>query len=255
MHIGTNSFLSSNMISVAIKRNFADLDQALARLSSGRRINSAADDPAGLIISERLRGRIGSLNREIENVQMSIGKYETVGHQIMDLRSQLNEMRSLAVGAANGAFNSEDTQRAYQDAADSLVANYNRAVANAEYNGRHTLDGSEGALANIASLTDIDLSNPEMAAETIDRIDAAAREIDAAMMDVGSTQKFDLESQLSSLMIERQNLVAAESQLADTDYAQEYANYIGTLIRTKASVALLSHSFLTGQSVLDLFGR
>ncbi len=235
-----------------INSNLSSMYSALEKLASGRRINRASDGPATLVISQQLQSQIASLTQEIENVSANIGKSETASATMTGLRDQLTEIRAMAVGAANGAVNSDEAQQAYAIAADSLTATFNATVRNASYNGKHLLDGSEGSLAEVAELVEMDLSSPEAAAATIERIDAAARDLDQAMVQVGAAQKNDLESRWKSLQITKQNLVAAESALTDTDYALEVSKYVGSLIRSQTAVALLSHSLMKAPSVVSL---
>lgn len=239
--------------SYSINRSLWDSIKAMEKLSSGLAINSAADDPAGLVISEQLRSSIATLNQEIENLSASIGKYETTSSVVQNLRSDLTELRSLAVGAANEGFNSESAQQAYADSANELIATYNHTIANAEYNGTKTLDGSEGSLASLEALQGIDLSTAEGATEALAAIDSTASQLDGVLGDLGAKQRYELESQLNNLQVERQNLIAAESQIRDVNFFDEYSDFIASEIRTKAAVALLAHSFLMQDSVLDLF--
>jgi len=252
MDFRINTNLASNIAVLGTNRNLASLYKSLEKLSSGRRINSAADDPAGLVITEQLQSQIAGLSQEIENVNANIYKYQSVSGTVMQMREQLTEMRSLALGAANAAFNDESAQRAYDNAAQSLASTYNLTAASAEYNGAKMLDGSEGSLASVTELSSIDLSTPEAAVGSLEEIDRAIAELDEITIDLGSTQKYDLEGRLSSLEIRRQNLTAAESSIGDTDYASEISNMIRSLIGTKASMAVLSHSFLTAQTVIGL---
>ena len=238
----------------SIGQNYNAMFKAMEKLSSGLRINRASDDPAGLVISEQLRSQIATLNQEIDNVTQTINKYETVSSSVMQLRSQLTDLRSYVVGASNTAVNSESAQSAYQAAADSLVATYNDTIASAEYNGSKTLDGSEGALASISKLTDIDLSNPDSVANALDTVDAAIREIDSTTVDLGAQQKNELESRKATLETNRQNLISAESQMRDTDYGDFISEYVGAMIREKASMAMLAHSRVMSSSILSLLG-
>ncbi len=255
MALSIRTDLGTALAVSSFNSNFDSLYRSLERLSTGRRINHASDDPAGLVISKQLQTQIGSLNREIDNISANIGKYQTVSSSVMELRDDLTELRSLAVGAANGALNSEDAQTAYATAAEAIVNTYNNTIANAHYNGRPTLDGSEGALAAVANLEGIDLSSPEAAIASLETIDAAARELDGVSVELGATQRYELESRRQSLEVTRQNLQAAESAITDTDYAMEMSIFTANLIRTKASMALIGHSLLASMDVTALFER
>lgn len=222
------------------------------KLASGLKINSAADDPAGLVISEQLRTRIASLNQEIENTSNLIHKYETGSSQVMELRSQLTEMRSLAIGAANEGFNSEAAQTAYDTQASYIVDRFNSAAGAAEFNGSKLLDGSEGSLGSVSTLEGVDLSTAASAQESIEVIDAAIAELDSIQVEIGATQKNELESRRSSLQITSENLIAAESQLRDTDYARQYSNMVMNMIKMQTSMALMSIDKTSSEGVLKL---
>lgn len=244
--------LASMDVARSTANNYASLSRAMARLSSGMKINSASDDPAGLVISERFRAQIASLNQEIENTTHLINKYETGSSTVMEMRSQLTELRSLAVSAANEGFNDETSQAALDRAADNIVDNFNRTADGAVYNGTNLFDGSEGSLANVAKLENVDLSSAEAAEASLALIDEKIAELDSVQIDLGATQKNALESRRSSLQITAQNLQAAESLLRDTDYAIEVVNMVREMIRLDASVALLSHTNIGANSVLKL---
>lgn len=246
-----NNF-ASNFAALAVNNNQMSLIISIAKLASGLKITKASDDPAGLVISEQLRTQIASLNQEIENISMNIGKYQTVSGTVGEMRNQLIEIRTLAVGAANSGGNSEEAQAAYALAADALVESFNFSRNNSTYNGVATLDGSAGSLANVDELSGIDLSTPEGAVAAINQIDAASSQLDEVQIDLGSTQRYDLESHKATLEVTRQNLVSAESQIRDLDVAREYSNMIASMIGLQLSTALLSHSNLTNRSVINL---
>ncbi len=245
--------LGARLAAAGFSGNYADLYSSMERLSSGRKINHASDDPAGLVISEQLQSQIASLNQEIENIGAVIDKYQTASSSVGELRGSLTELRSLAVAAANSAGNSAEAQEAYDTAATALTNSYNRTIANAHYNGAAILDGSEGSLAEVAQLEEIDLSSPEAAVATMEKIDDAASQLDDVTSTLGATQKFDLETQKQTLEVTRQNLEAAESTLADTDYAVEMSQFTSALIRSQVTMALLGHSFMSNRNVLSLF--
>lgn len=253
MGLSIRTNLGSTLTVMGLDRNLNNLYTSLERLATGKRINHASDDPSGLVISKQLLTQIGSLNQEIDNLSANINKYQTVSSSVIELRYDLSELRSLAVGAANAGVNSEEAQAAYNIAAESIVNTYNNTVANAHYNGTATLDGSEGSLAAVSELVDIDLSSAEGAVAALEAIDAAASELDRITIDLGATQKNEFESQRQSLEVTRQNLTAAESAVSDLDYAAEMSNFTAGLIRSQASLALMGYSMLTSQSVVSLF--
>ncbi len=158
-------------ITGSVNSAFAGMYKSLQKLSSGMKINSAADGPAQLIISEQFRTQIATLNQQIENTSMQIGKYSTASSTLSEMRSQLTEMRTLAIGAANEGGNSEAAQQAYADSASLLESNFNVTLNRAEYNGAVLFDGGEGSLANLTDLSGVDLSSADGANLSIVLID------------------------------------------------------------------------------------
>jgi len=252
--IGRFSFFTAQSSFVrSINSGYSNLLRSIERLSSGSRINRASDGPADLVISEQLRSRIASLNKEIENTSNLINKYETASSTVMEMRRQLTELRTTAVAAADGGFVDEAQRNALQAEADNLAASFNLKIDTGEFNGAKLFDGSERSLADIADIGTLDLSTPAGAEEAIAAIDEKVVEIDSVQIDLGSTVKNDLESQRASLEVTRQNLVAAESQIRDTDYFKEYSNFVAESIRVRAGISLLAHSFMQSETVLSLF--
>lgn len=254
MAISIRFDLGSSLISNNLSSNYLSLMSPLERLSSGLSINRASDGPAALVISEQLRSQIGSLNQEIENTSAMIGKYQTASSFVSEMRSKLTELRTLAIGAANEGSNSESAQAAYAATADYIVSSYNNVLETAEYNGMNLLDGSEGSPAEVSELEGVDLSAAESAQESVAVIDDAIAKLDSVQADLGATQKNELEAHRASLQVTVQNLEAAESVLRDTDYAHEYATFVGEMIKFQASAALFAHSHIGANTVLNLLG-
>ena len=243
---------STLAITGLIRSSYDNFNSSLERLSSGLLINSASDGPAQLVISERLRAQIGSLNQELENISAMVGKYKTASSYLGDLRSRLTDVRSLALAASNEGVNDEFAQEAYDMAATLTVESFNNLAQSASYNGHTLFDGSEFALANIPELTGVDLSSAATAQESIEIIDEAIAEVDAAHVEVGAAQKYDLESRRSSLEVTRQNLISAESQIRDLDFAREYSTMIAEKIKLQVGLSLLNQDFLNGAMILKL---
>lgn len=247
-----NSWTIGNNALRGLNCSLRQLYDAAFKLSSGLKINRAADDPAGLVISEQMRSRIASLNKEIEGVNHQINKYETASSSLMQMRGLLTEMRSLAVAAANSAVNDPAIMQAYQTEANRLVDTYNDIAQSSQFGTQHLLDGSEGSLANVPELAHVDLSDVAAAEEAIGYIDEESSRLDGTISHLGATQKNDLESRLISLRIESENLQAAKSQIRDTDYALEFSNFIKAGILARSSLAILAHSFIVSRTTMGL---
>jgi flagellin len=252
MTFSLNNSVSANNIFRNINLTHSLLIKSMEKLASGLRINRASDDPAGLVISEQMRSRIASLNQEIENVTVQINRYETGSSATLQLREMLTEMRSLAIAASNEGVNNSSMQAAYQAEANRLVDTYNFVVENTAFGTQELLDGSEGSLTTVPTLDYVDLSDAQSAEEAIERIDEEISRLDQTIAQLGATQKNDLESRLTNLRVESQNLTAAESQIRDTDFAMEFSTMLKNELLLHSSVSLLAHSFVTPQSVLGL---
>ncbi len=248
IHINLNGWEIARQLHESDRRLFSSME----KLASGLAINRASDGPAMLIISERLRSQIASLDKEIQNLSMQEYKYEFASSAAMQLRDKLTELRSLAVGAANEGGNDEAAQAAYQNAAQDIVASYNDLAATAEYNGKKIFDGSSEALTVVNRLEGVDLSTAEAAAASMEKIDGAMSEIDHVQIDLGSKIRHQFQSQQASLAITRQNLIASESQIRDTDWAMELSKMLAEEIRFKAGVALMAQARLSSRTVLGL---
>jgi len=252
MSLGFSTFSSVGFVR-GIRNGLSLFDKAAQQMSSGFFLNSGADGPAALIASERLRERIGSIGAEIENVSSLVDKYDYASSSLQDLRSQLVELRGLAVSAANEGGNDPGVQSAYSAVGDHIVASYNRQLENTEYNGANVFDGSEGSLAKLAPVTGIGLSTAANAEASITKIDSALAKLDKADIDIGSAVRYDLKSEKSNLELTRENLVRAESMIRDVDYASAIVEMMRGQMQANASAALLSHSFLTQATVMRLF--
>lgn len=237
-------------------RNISTIQRSLfktsQKLSSGLRINSADDDPAGLVISEKMRAQIGSIAQELSNLDNSINKSNVADQALSSLEDQLVELRELALGAAESATNDENTQAAYQNAAENVVASYNRIIEDSAFGKQRLLDGSEGAVTDVRALEEIDISSPEKAAEAVELIDEALSNVTGKHIEVGATTKNYMTSFRNSLEVSQNNLIASESAIRDTDYAREQTEFLGFMIRQQAGIAVLAQGNLQPQAVFGL---
>jgi flagellin len=251
LSIKTNHGMS--MLALSLGSSMSLWERQAAKLASGLRINGAKDDPAGLVISEQLRSQIGSLEQEIENTRNLITKYETADATLMEARSHLNEIRSMAVAASNEGFYDEDALAALNSSAQYLQDSFNNVIETADYNNRNLFDGGEGSVADVTALQGVDLSSAEAAQATMDVIDERLAELDTVQGDLGARVKNDLESTKSQLQVTHENLVAAESQLRDADMAVELSATIQAMIQSRYTTALMAHANNKSHMVLSLF--
>ena len=139
--------VNTNVSSLIAQKNLAaskgNLDQALERLSSGSRINSAADDAAGLSISTRMESQIRGLNQAVRNANDGISLAQTAEGAMEEITAMLQRMRELSVQASNGS-NTSDDLAAIDAEITSLKAEIDRVATDTSFNGQNLLDGSFG---------------------------------------------------------------------------------------------------------------
>ena len=132
--------------------NNTGISKSLEKLSSGMRINRAADDAAGLAISEKMRSQIRGMEQAQRNAQDGISLIQTAEGALSETHSILQRMRELAVQAANDTYTSQDRQNIQQEI-DQLTAEIDRISSSTQFNGKNLLDGSTAALVSTDKLT------------------------------------------------------------------------------------------------------
>src|SRR5476649_2535373 len=141
--IGINSNINSLVAQQNLNTSQSALSQAITRLSSGKRINSAADDAAGLAISNRMQTQINGLNQGVSNANDGVSMIQTASSGLAQITSSLQTIRQLAVQASSGSLSASD-QAALQQEVAQQVAEVNRVESQTTYNGKNVLDGSAG---------------------------------------------------------------------------------------------------------------
>ena len=131
------------------------LNKSINRLSTGLRINSAADDPAGLIISETFRTQISSLEQAVKNNQDAINYTKTAEGALNEVNTLLRDARSLAVASANSGVLTAEQLRANQDQLSSIAASVTRIAQQTQFGTKRLLDGSSGVRADVSDATKV----------------------------------------------------------------------------------------------------
>jgi len=272
--------VNQNIAAINSYRNLSVTDgqmsKSLEKLSSGFRINRAADDAAGLAISEGLRAQIGGLKVAVRNSQDGISVVQTAEGALTETHAILQRMRELAGQAANdGASNSDaqtDADTEYQQLASELGDIANKTT----FNGKVLLDGSfasgTAALsfqvgANAGETLDVniedmsvtglfsggvgDLTNAANASTAIDALDTAIQTVSTQRAKLGATQN-RLEHKINNLNVAVENLSASESRIRDTDMAQEMVQFTRNQILSQAGTSMLAQANQAPQSVLSL---
>ena len=246
------------------------------KLSSGYKVNRAADDAAGLAISEKMRRQIRGLTQASANAQDGISAVQTAEGALNEVHDMLQRMNELAVKAANGTNQYEDCSY-IQSEVDALVSEIDRVSTTTTFNEKNLLDGSwsggvalqvgaEGTTQNTISvsinamsstgisvntLSSSGVSNQANAQSAIDTIKKAITAVNKQRSDLGAIQN-RLEHTIKNLDNVVENTTSAESQIRDTDMATEMVKYSNNQILAQAGQAMLAQSNTANQGVLSL---
>ena len=249
------------------------------RLSSGYRINRAADDAAGLTISEKMRAQIRGLAQASANAQDGISCVQTAEGALNEVEDMLQRMNELAVKSANGTNTSADRE-AIQKEVSALQEEISRVAESTEFNTQKLLNGDfagnkakvlqvgaendedQTIKINIAAMdanslgvdsSKVDVSTKDGAKSAIDAIKEAINKVSAQRSDLGAVQN-RLEHTIKNLDNVVENTTAAESQIRDTDMATEMVNYVKNNILQQAGQSMLAQANQLTQGVLTLLG-
>lgn len=272
----------TNVASLNAQRNLTSTQSALAasvgRLSSGMRINTAADDAAGLGISENLKANIRSLAQAQRNANDGISMSQVAEGSMNEMQGIVSRMRELSVQSANATLG--DTERGYiQTEFLQLSQEINRISAVTDFNGQKLLDGSASTgltfqigIQNTANdrismsitrlttstlgsttlhLSAASLDTAANAQAAIGTFDKAIQQLSQARAKVGATQN-RMTVTVANLAVAQENLTAANSRIRDVDVAQESANLTKSQILSQAGLAVLAQANQLPQSALSL---
>jgi flagellin len=271
-------FVNTNVSSLNAQRQLfnsgTQLSTSFERLSSGFRINSAADDAAGLQISDRLTSQVQGLNQAVRNANDAISLSQTAEGALQEVTQSLQRVRQLAVQSQNG-INSSADRTALQSEVSALKQEISRIAQNTQFAGNNILDGSFSAAflvgANAGQTISVNISRTGgfgasglgLAATTVataQGASAAIASIDSAISSIGSTRA-DLgalqnrfQSTIRNLSNVSENLAGARSRVRDTDFATETAELTRNQIVQQASISVLSQANQRPQSALSLLG-
>ena len=266
--IGVNNLTRTN---TRLSGNFG-------RLSSGLRINRAADDAAGLAVSENLRAQIRGLGQAVRNTNDGVSIIQNAEGALNQIQNNLSRLRELAVQSASGTLG--DADRAYLNTeSTALLSEIDRLANVTDFNGRVLLNGQSAtgtgtvtvdvqvgiqnsgndrltitvssARSAALGVNTVNLSSSTLAQGSLASIDLAISRVSATRAQLGATQN-SLTSALSNLQTSVENLSSAESQIRDVDFASETASLSRNQILQQAGVSVLSQANSGSQSVLSL---
>jgi flagellin len=256
----------------------------IEKLSSGLRINKAADDASGLAVSEKLRSQIRGLNQAERNIQSGVSFIQATEAYLQETQDILHRLRELSVQAANGIYSDEDRMQ-IQVEVSQLIDEVNRIASHAQFNGMNMLTGrfsqdgtgtmqfqiganmdqnervfigtmtaeSLGLQGTQGTTDAISISTPEQANLTVGVLDSALRVVSKQRADLGAYQnRFEMAS--TGIASAAENLQAAESRIRDVNMASEMVDYVKNQILVQSGTAMLAQANTQPQSVLQLLG-
>ena len=246
------------------------LSKATEKLSSGYKINRAADDAAGLSISEKMRSQIRGLNRASDNAQDGISLIQVAEGALNESHSILQRMNELATQAANDTNTSVDRQ-AIASEINQLQSEIDRIQSTTQFNSMNLLDGSftgknlqVGALANqnigisigqmntaCLGIDALSVSSFTQAGSAMTKIQAAIEKVSTQRSTLGALQN-RLEHTINNLDTTSENTQSAESRIRDTDMAEEMVEYSKNNILSQAGQSMLAQANQQTQGVLSL---
>ncbi|NUR09860.1 MAG: flagellin [Nocardioidaceae bacterium] len=254
--------INQNIAAFNAYRNLSVTDSQMAKslekLSSGYRINRAADDAAGLAISEGLRSQVGSLKVAARNAQDGVSVVQTAEGALTEVHSMLQRMNELATQYQNGTQNTE-SKAALGSEFDALKTEIGRIQDNSTFNGVSLFPGTAATVSfqvgsSSADKIDVSLSKVDVSAAVITdstTVQTAVTAVSTKRADLGAIQN-RFEHTLNSVNVAVENLSASESRIRDTDMAQEMTAFTRSQVLAQAGTAMLAQANSSTQNVLRL---
>jgi flagellin len=283
MSIVVNTNVSSILVQRSLQTSTGNIQDSLAKLSSGYRINKAADDAAGLTISQGLQSQARGAQTAADNAQSGVNLLQTAEGDLAIIQDNLQRIRDLTIQAANGTNGSAE-RTAIQSEVQQRVTEINRLSSSSEFNNINLLNGDNTTIslqigANAGSLNVIKIdggtggtsplssamasslglttsltdafATAGAASSFISEIDTAISEVSSRRSTIGSIQN-RLGSAIQSLNVQYENMSASESRIRDVDVASEAANLTKNQILQQASATLLAQANQSPSIALSL---
>ncbi len=271
--------INTNVSSINAQRNLLRtslaFSRSLERLSSGLRITRAADDAAGLALSERFRAQIASLSQARRNANDGVSLLQVAEGSLAETSANLIRLRELAVQAANGTLGSSE-RATLNSELQALTSEISRIAEITEFNGTNVLNDSSATLtfqvgpdagaaneitvsgvnatASALSIDSLDISTASGATSALAAIDDAVDQVASLRAGFGASQN-RLESAIRSIGVAIENSAAAESRIRDVDVAAESSLLARAQLLQQAGVASLVQANLNSSVVLRLLGQ
>ena len=270
--------INNNMMSLNAQRaqtvNASGMGKSLEKLSTGQRVNRAADDAAGLTISEKMRSQVRGLNQASRNSQDGISAVQTAEGALDEVHSMLQRMRELTVQAGNDTNQAKDRE-AIKAEIDQLYDEIDSISTKTEFNKQKLLDGtfkdgkklqvganegqtltiSIGKMAaneiSLGTKTDLKVSSNGEVSKSIVKIDKAIANVSTQRSKLGAIQN-RLEHTIKNLDNAAENTQAAESRIRDTNMAKEMSTFTKNNVLSQAAQAMISQANQVPQQALQL---
>ena len=271
MGLRINTNIAALNTSRVLRGSTLALNKSLERLSSGLRINRAADDAAGLAIAENFRSQVRGTQVAQRNAQDGISLVQTAEGALSETTNILQRIRELAVQAANGTQSTEN-RRALDSEVRQLLAQIDDIALDTDFNGVRVLSSSQtitlqtgakvsqtlnvavqGAKTGDLGISKVSISATLLAVSTISTIDRALQSVSSLRADLGAFQN-RLEFTISTLAIQEENAAAAESAIRDADIAKETISFTRNQILVSAGTSVLAQANVLPQTALQLLG-
>jgi flagellin len=250
--------------------------KSMEKLSSGYRINRAADDAAGLAISEKMRAQIGGLAQAQRNAQDGISLVQTAEGSLNEVHSMLDRMRDLKVQYLNGTLDDDD-KAAIVSEGKQLAQEIGNIQGTTKFNGISLLDGATPSISfqvgansgetidvttsdllgaggvgtDIAALSGAAASTAAWDNVSLDEIDTAIKNVSSMRSTFGAVQN-RMDHRLTNLATYQENLTASESRIRDVDMAEEMTTFTKLNILQQAGTSMLAQANQAPQNVLTL---
>ena len=272
MGLRINTNVAAVNTSRILRRNTSDLNRSLERLSSGLRINRAADDAAGLAIAENFRSVVRGAQVAQRNAQDGVSLVQTTEGALAETTNILQRIRELAVQAANGV-NSQVNRDALNAEVTQLLQQIDDIATDTEFNGLRVLSSPQtvtlqtgpqpsqtltillnGAKTNDLGVNAVSIASVTGAATALSTIDVALRSVSTLRSNLGAIQN-RLEFTISTLAIQEENSTLSESTIRDADIASETARFTRNQILVSAGTSVLAQANAIPQTALQLLSQ
>lgn len=265
-----NSYSIENSVLQLSEAANKKLFAAMQKIATGLQINSAADDAAGLALSEKLNSATREANQTVSNSRMEQAMLQVADSDLSTISQNNQRIRDLAVQASNGTYGDSERQM-IQEEVNQLREENDRIAQSSTFSSKNLLDGSasgtqvmteqdapttidkgfENASMQSLGLDDVDVTTPENARALIDKVDAAQTEVNSRRAELGAISK-SIDNNIERTQVKAENLMSANSTIRDTDIAKQMSEAVNAKIMMSASVAMQSQANSMNETVMGL---